>query len=118
MVVTTNKARKSTGGTAPRKDGVAVQPPVALSNQLVHRDRCRQVSQTILYMLTVICTIHLFRNIAICAATVATCGYAIGARALCVLSTSPCRMAPIWIMRYSSALRVIRASFLNQLHIL
>jgi hypothetical protein len=44
MARTTQKARKSTGGTAPRKTAVAVHPPVPPANVLVPTNQRRQVS--------------------------------------------------------------------------
>lgn len=47
MPRTTATARKSTGGTAPRKVGVAVHTPLAPSNLLVPQNQRRQVSHPI-----------------------------------------------------------------------
>jgi hypothetical protein len=45
MVRTTQKARKSTGGTAPRKTGVVLQPAVPIPRLLVAAHQHRQVNQ-------------------------------------------------------------------------
>jgi hypothetical protein len=111
MARTSHKARKSTGGTAPRKTGVALHPPAAVDNVLVTQQRRRQVS---IFVYTLMSISYIFcRNIVIFALTAVTSGCVIDAPGLCVLNIFPCPRAPIFVILYTFALRAIYKSCLD-----